>query len=292
MLRKFYLLLFISFFIFIAVAQSQSFYNWKRDRKAIFSIGTGLSSYQGDLESDRLDIDAKPNILISFMYPIRDRIDVGLDFMWYRIQSADGDDKIVDSNDNLMKRNLSFRSDNFELSAIVNVSLFTQRNTLYYNRPKYNPYILAGIGITSYNPKAELNGEWIKLRPLQTEGEEYGKFALVIPVGIGINYKISNTLNIGLEAAYRFTSTDYLDDVSTVHLDPSIISDPVRLALADRRPEIGFERVPGGTKRGNPDNNDGYFITNIKLSYFLPMETWFKKRGMRKPKFQGPKIFR
>ena len=62
---------------------------------------------------------------------------------------------------------------------------------------------------------------------------------------------------------YRFTFTDYLDDVSTVYIDPNSFTDPIARELADRRPELGLEPASAGDKRGNPDKNDGYFTQNF-----------------------------
>ena len=64
--------------------------------------------------------------------------------------------------------------------------------------------------------------------------------------------------------------TDYLDDVSNQHVDPASFSDPIASALADRRPELGLPAVPAGTQRGNPSDDDGYFLFTVKVEYYLP----------------------
>ncbi|MEQ8924443.1 MAG: hypothetical protein RLO81_01455, partial [Fulvivirga sp.] len=40
--------------------------------------------------------------------------------------------------------------------------------------------------------------------------------------------------------------------------------------LADRRPEIGLPLKEAGSKRGEPSNNDNYFLYNLKVEFYLP----------------------
>jgi len=74
---------------------------------------------------------------------------------------------------------------------------------------------------------------------------------------------------VGLEISYRFSFTDYLDDVSTNYRDPLSFSNPIAAALADRRPEIGLDKAPTGTPRGNSKTNDGYLLFGVKVFHEL-----------------------
>ena len=67
---------------------------------------------------------------------------------------------------------------------------------------------------------------------------------------------VTKILNFAVEGGFRYTFSDYLDDVSTQYIDNASISDPSAQALADRGPEIGLAVKPAGSKRGNPDVND------------------------------------
>jgi len=77
--------------------------------------------------------------------------------------------------------------------------------------------------------------------------------------------------NVALEGGYRLTFTDYLDDVSTVYPDPASFTDPIAAALSMRYEDP----VPPGTQRGDPNQNDGYFLLNIKVEYYLPKNFLF-----------------
>jgi hypothetical protein len=88
---------------------------------------------------------------------------------------------------------------------------------------------------------------------------------LVIPYGLGARFMVSPLFNVSIEAGWRKTFTDYLDDVSTVYVDKSS-SSAIAQQLADRS-ENGR---PIGSIRGNPDKDDGYILYTVKLEYYLP----------------------
>ena len=52
----------------------------------------------------------------------------------------------------------------------------------------------------------------------------YRRIAVCFPLGFGVEKAFNNDLGIKIEAGYRFTMTDYLDDVSGVYADRSTIS--------------------------------------------------------------------
>lgn len=110
-------------------------------------------------------------------------------------------------------------------------------------------YIMGGVGGFYYNPKglnnkvynsgAHMNAnfspnidqQWYSLRPLHTEGQgmegnktkfqksgkTYSPVALCFPLGFGLEKAFNGDMGLKIEASYRFTNTDYLDDVSGVY---------------------------------------------------------------------------
>ena len=147
-------------------------------------------------------------------------------------------------------------------------------------------YTFAGIGAFYYNPVGQSpDGNKYKLKPLRTEGqglpggaEPYSGVSGCIPVGFGIRKAFNGNGGIKLEASYRFTFTDYIDDVSTVYYNNDYLADNVSAVAAQMAdPSLGatyynsdgngtlmgpFTHTEAGYQRGNPENNDGYmFIT-------------------------------
>ena len=185
------------------------------------------------------------------------------------------------------KRNLHFRSLITELSFIGEwyfLSPLFQKKT---NRePLLSPYLLAGVGVFHFNPEAKLNNDWILLQPLHTEGQgfreypdrnNYSRTQVNFPIGMGIRYELSALINVQMEVVHRILMTDYLDDVSTNYIEPTLfnhyldISKAIRAnQLYDRRPEINPAMLASpGQQRGDPSDKDAYFSVNLKLGLVL-----------------------
>lgn len=270
----------------------------------MFSFGLGASTYHGDLHDVLYDgFTARPNLGIGLRKKFGSQLSLRVDLNWYQIAGADSlNQKIKErenrfgGNDTRRPRNLSFRSNNIELSALLVFNLIPVNNS-YTRRPLINPYIYAGIGLSSNNPKGLYEGNWVPLRPLQTELTPYSGRIMVIPVGIGIRLKANDAIDILLEAGYRHTFTDYLDDISKEHVDPAAFdalfgenteTAILAKALSDRAGEGGFPSRPAGWDRGNPLKNDAYYIFQIRLEMYLPdnfLSQLFSP-SRKKPKFR------
>lgn len=247
------------------IVSAQSFYAIRRERSIIGSIGTGVSSYFGDLKEEPRSIDPKLTINVGLQYFITNRISIRTEITWFQLTASDADSE----DQSRINRNLSFTANNFELSATGAINLFPN-GVRFYQRSVLNTYVFAGVGLLYSNPKAELDGKKYALQPLKTEDVSYSRFQPVIPYGLGVRVMLSPFMNVAIEGSYRVTFTDYLDDVSTVHPDKSGWTDPVRVALSDRRPALGLDPYEPGTQRGNPDNNDSYLLITAKLEYYIP----------------------
>lgn len=269
-MRKGILLLFI---LAPILASSQTFYAVRKERSLILVGGFGTASYFGDLKDPGDLIDVKPSISAGFQFYFTPRVSVRSELTYFSIKGDDASS----SDPSRVDRNLSFTAGNFELNAVGIVDLFPLGRR-FYQRPGVNFYGLAGIGVMYMNPKAEYNGEKHALQPLKTEDVSYSRFQPVIPYGLGVRFKAGPFFNIGIESVWRKTFTDYLDDVSTVHPNKSGWTDPLRVALSDRRAEGNSELGPyaPGTRRGDPNDDDAYHLLLLKIEYYLPDNFLFK----------------
>src|SRR5690606_15483493 len=127
-------------------------------------------------------------------YVLGERFAVGANLNWFVLS---GDDAKA-NNLGRELRNLSFRSNNVELIAIGYADLY-RGGPRFYQRPDVNPYVFAGFGFTYYDPRAKYLGQWHALRPLMTEGVKYSAISFVVPVGLGVRYRINPLFNIVLE---------------------------------------------------------------------------------------------
>lgn len=204
----------------------------------------------------------------------------------------EGDDRLTDYkevyDDEWFRnyRNLHFRSRVIEAAVTCEIHLlpYAAGSTKW----RVAPYLMAGIGMFNFDPKAEYHGEWVRLRPLGTEGQGmpgYGnKYSLIqpsFPVGLGVKYNITRELTVTLEFGHRYTLTDYIDDVSTIYPDKNDIFayyGPERAKmvyeLSRRSPEIDpegrYARITeSGQQRGNPTGKDNYLFSMVSVSYVL-----------------------
>jgi len=99
--------------------------------------------------------------------------------------------------------------------------------------------------------------------------------AVAFPFGVGIKYSINERINLGFEVVYRFTNTDYLDDVSTSYVDPSLFppnpdgSLSTAYLLSDRSYETGERIGIKGRERGNSQNKDNFVTAMFYISFNL-----------------------
>jgi len=274
-----------------AFAEAQSFYAARRERSLILSAGLGTSTYYGDLANTNAYIKADPNINAALEYYLSRRIGARVELNWFTLA---GDDKDANGGGRV-ERNLSFQSSNFELSAVGIVNLFTHGDR-YYRRPGFNVYGFAGIGLLYFNPKAtDQLGNSVALQPLKTEGVPYSLVTTVLPYGLGVRFKVTPMFNLAIEAGFRKTFTDYLDDVSTTYPGAaSFNGDAQAIFFSDRRIDPATNGTVGGI-RGNPNSLDSYMLLNAKVEYYLPWsiggsdrrKTYSKKR--KSFKYNGKK---
>lgn len=291
--------------VFVAGSFNQISAQYKMD----YGFKVGLSNYLGEMGGDeqtRRDFlfDMKLSetrwVLGGFArYRINNIFAVNVGATYARIQGNDA----LSTNRGRRGRNLNFRNDFGEIYARAEAYFFNENDV--GNRGRYGldfqMFGFAGFSGVIHGPKTQLNGEWIKLRPLQTEGPDnkYGLFTFGLPVGGGFFFTKKRKHRFGMELQWTPTFTDYLDDVSTVYFDHSA-SDATTQALANRRPELAFNdpTVPlsnnyePSQKRGDETHNDTYMFTSFTYSYLVRGKSNFytqhygwlsgRKKGTRK----------
>jgi hypothetical protein len=302
---------FITFFLTCILLQSfgQGFNKYRREELWSFSIQGGPSQYFGDLyalwqykEGVQPDYYAGFSTRYTFGTNLKVRGDIG----YYKIS---GQDDKADPNSGRIPRNLNFRSENWEAAVLIEYYLKPVKK-FNINRAFINPYVFLGLGASTIDPYTNYNDNWVALRPLRTENELYNNVVVIIPMGLGIKYRVNLYLDVFLEGNYRFTFSDYLDDVSAYNISgfyDDLIADyisgedPDRLRLSVRQerfllpngePNIELIRSTKGSARrgsGDPRINepgaryDGYFTLSagaeINFSYGFWRNWIFKRRG-------------
>jgi hypothetical protein len=277
--------LLFSSLIFSTPALLNAQYNGGKSGKYKWDVGisSGAANYLGDMGGNALT----RRDFVSDMKLSQTRTAVG-GFVRYRIMHdlyvqgnvgwarISGNDKLS-SNPARNTRNLNFRNDILEITAQAQY-VFYEVNDLghtFRNQSNFRAYVGLGAGAAYHNPKAELNGDWIALRPLTTEGINYTKVTAVIPATAGFYFTLHRNFRIGWNLTWRTTFTDYLDDVSTRYADPSQLPSSLAVQLANRTDELEnvtpafAENFTPGNKRGDPTHNDSYLTSTIDMSYVI-----------------------
>lgn len=225
----------------------------------------------------------RPNVNLFAAYNINSQIAVRLSIAGGSIKATDSNLPPLNSSGRYF-RNISVRTDLLESNLGIQ---YTFRQSAYYDdlTSRFAPYVFVAAGFVYYEPKAIVNSERIRLRPLRTEGQgmaaypdrkTYSPVALVIPASLGFVYKLNADLFLRAEITARSVFTDYLDDVSTRFIDPVHFSTYLSgsnlnhaLMLYDRSGEInnGVNIFNPGNKRGSPENNDSWVSFSIGITY-------------------------
>lgn len=243
-------------------------------------LNAGAMGYIGDLNRNNPMKFTNPAASLNVRYALTPFHGLKLSFTYGGVQA---DDKNA-STDYERARNLSFKSSITELA--LNYEYYFYPFSPGSGKFKYTPYVFVGIAGFLFEPQAEYNGDTYNLRELGTEGqgtpfnksEKYSNTTLAIPFGAGFKYNFADNFNIGVELGYRNTLTDYLDDVSKVYADKTVLANnngQMSAVLSDRSGEInnGVNLGETYTQRGDASRRDFYMFAGITLTYtFTPVK--------------------
>jgi hypothetical protein len=244
-----------------------------------FGISAGAAQYFGDLNPNPRFNQPKPALGAFFRKTFGSYVSVRVAGHFAQLGYSDIYNKY---NEFMYRRNLSFNTNIWELSiqGDFNFFKFIPGSESFL----FTPYITFGAGVFSYNPYTYLNGQKIYLRPLGTEGQgsalypdrkPYGPMAACVPLGVGLKYSLNPRMNLGFELVYRFTTTDYIDDVSTTYApdaQPQFLPNgqpTIWYQLQDRSYETGTPIGIKGRQRGYSNQNDSYLFGELMLSFNL-----------------------
>ncbi len=271
----------------------------------IGDLGGGEKESYNPFDIRSIDFPStKYNIGLGYSYRLFKKISLKYQFRYASLTGFDSNSK----NAINLNRNLHFKSNIFENSLEMMFYFIGGKHQLSSVlsgnfMKQISAYFLIGTGAFYYNPKAEYDGNWIELRPLKTEGqglpatvnngfttkttEKYEKFAMSLNLGLGAEYRIHNSRKsfgggmiihefhiVGCEISYRYTATDYLDDVSSMYYPNDILLSEygeISAEMSDRR----IDKKIGTVHRGNNKFNDSYLFINITYRYSR-QKRWLK----------------
>lgn len=268
MKRLIYSLLLLSFFPFSAGAQMHH----------ELGLMAGVANYYGDLQTETVPAYGyKPMGGILYKFFLSPHVGFRFGASFAQLTAADSLSNISVNR----ARHLSFATNLFEFHGGIELNLLP----IDVDRMKVTPYVFGGIGVFYANPYTTAqNGDKLFLRPLSTEGQglsqypdrkEYNLVNVSFPVGGGFKFLIGKALVITTEVGVRYTSTDYLDDVSRSFVN----LDTLQAFRGAQASQISFrgDEVPNwdGTypsyrfQRGDSKANDWYYFAGINVAVYF-----------------------
>jgi hypothetical protein len=291
MIKLVFILLFC---LTVTEVASQSFYRYRFEEPWSISAALGPTQYFGELYSfwkydEGIQPDWHANFSVNYIFGTH--LKARLEGTYYKIS---GSDVPSDPEAYRIPRNLHFRASNIEVAALIEYYWHPVKVS-NITRSFWNPYVFFGLGMSTNSPQAELNGTWVDLRPLQLENNPYNDKIIVFPMGLGFKYKLNVYIDLKVEGNYRFTLTDYLDDISAYNVNDFYLdlvedyvsgTNPDRLRLAIRNPQFVLSngepdvdailRNKGRIRRGSGLEHrfDGYMTVSAGVEIYLSPDIW------------------
>lgn len=198
-------------------------------------INFGTLIYQGDLTPSALGSFKTPGWALGLNGSRRlsNAFSVRADLNFGKLR---GDDAKYNRPDYRQYRAFNFKSSVTELTGMLVWNAFGTHHL-------FSPYLFAGAGVAFLNIRRDysnFNADYFYNEPEVSTGLDADAAhrlpgtLLIVPAGVGVRYTLTPNIALSTEAAYRFSSTDYLD---------------------------------GFSQSANPSKNDHYYKYSIGMQY-------------------------
>ena len=275
----------MGFFWVLVVPKALTQRRFDQSKELGFSVGTGY--YLGDLNpSKHLGGHLSAGFGAYYRHNLTGRISLRANFFRGQIEAWDADSPDLWQQN----RNLHFRNEISEVSALIEVNYLEHR--MGNPGDRFTAFLFTGIAAYNHMPEAFVEGNWIPLQPLGTEGqgttwgdsrglEPYATGGVSIPFGFGFKANIGPFMAICFDWGVRKTWSDYLDDVSGTYADALVLQQEnglLAMELADQSlVPLGSSSNQAGMQRGNPGRADLYGFLSASISFRIskrPTTCW------------------
>lgn len=241
-------------------------------------FAAGVANYYGDLQPNLFPgYGYKPMGGLVYKYFMDPHAGLRFGASYTNLTAADSLSNIPANK----ARNLSFATHLIEMNGALEVNLLP----IDKSKRHATPYIFGGISVFYFNPYAiDPQGDKVYLKPLSTEGEglamypdskPYSLVNVAFPIGGGFKWLIGNKIMLAAEVGFRYTNTDYLDDVSKTYVNLDTLQ-KYRGTIA-RQMSFRGNTAAGwngsypnyGDQRGNNTSNDWYYFINITATVYF-----------------------
>ncbi len=243
----------------------------------------GVANYYGDLQTKWIPTGVensatyRPSGGLIYKYFVNPSVGFRFGASYISVTAADSLSEIGANK----LRNLSFKNNMFELYGGIELNLLP----IDMDKFHLTPYVFAGVGAFYGSPTAlDDKNEKIVLRNMSTEGQGlphypdrqvYPLVNAMFPFGGGIKCFVGNTVVLSAEVGFRYTTTDYLDDVSRSYVN----MDTLMAYKGQKAVEMSYRGNIGGSWDGNYPNykyqrgdfkrNDWYWTVGLSATIYF-----------------------
>jgi len=245
-----------------------------------FSAALGWSAYFGELVGMPTPKDLSPAVSFGGSYDFSNQLRGRITISGLGIR---GNDRNSDKPSH-KERNLDFSS------FVWDVNLAAEYDFLNENDFKIIPYAFVGPGVFGFNPITHdgTTGERVQLQKYGTEGQglsaypdrkPYDLTQINIGGGGGLKVSINKSTQVSAEIFFRYTFTDYLDDISIIgYVNPVYFQNEGKLKSLEY--SYRGSEYPNFTpfsqkiyNRGNTIPVDFFYSTQLKITFNIGGES-------------------
>ncbi|MCW9708613.1 OmpA family protein [Fodinibius salsisoli] len=193
-----------------------------------FKVLFGTQGYDGDLGNELTDFASYDHLYgVGFAAYLNSYFDLSLDARLMTFDVENGPDDAY-----FERRNSLFETDNLNFNLMLRLKPWAGRSRL-------DPYAAAGLGFNFLQDNSGVRND-------------ESQFAFGIPLGIGVNYKINETILLNVQGTYNRTFSDDIDNYP--------------LAAGEAAPTLSDEEVNAHIDFDGKDHDD-FFTTSIGLVF-------------------------
>jgi opacity protein-like surface antigen len=239
-----------------------------------FYGGIGSAAYLGEVTGKELTgpssilKTAKPKFSFTggVAYKINDHFFIRAELGYYKIKAIESSEMAAKRGPD--GRRYCFKANNLDF-AVMGQFNFLPYKYLVEKGLRLVPYTILGVGFTTSNPRALVgkNG-WKKVEEL-SNGQYKNKPQVIIPVGLGVTYRVNAQLDIGLEGTLRYTiGKGSLDGDSKHGINTTTLPQNDKTVWS-----YHYETNAPIVLTDHPKYHDMYAIVQIRLAYtFIPQK--------------------
>lgn len=243
-------------------------------------LSAGVSTFFGDVQPNLIPEDNKlmrPSFGVLYKYYPSPHVGFRFAANYINLMGADS----LSQNKTYQRRNLSFRNNMAEVYGAIELNLLP----VGPDQAKFSPFIFAGVGAFYTNPYSfDKDGKKVFLRDLSTEGQGvpgypdrklYPVISAAFPIGAGFKFLIGRKVMLTAEACARYTSTDYIDDVSKTYINLDTLNkykgtEAVYFSYRGNQNYKWDGNYPNNSfQRGDFKGNDWYWTAGITATIYF-----------------------